>query len=264
MKENHLDTIEKMRIKQIKSILFPVTLACMVLFSLNVQGMDFYQIFDAGPPRVTDEGVLFTYKPGRIMPRYVMVSGSFDNWRTMHMMTRNEYGVYAFLYGDVGKRGIILDAETYRYRYLVDGVWITDPLNVRKERDQYGTPLSSFRVDQPIIKRQKNPIHVEGTTYVFYYEAPYARKVFMVGDFNNWNPYSHPLRRNRSGLWEIEIDMPEGEYTYRFIVDGKAVVDPLGRNIRYDRFDQELTRLLIPLERMKEEEKPPLLTLPLE
>jgi len=49
-----------------------------------------------------------------------------------------------------------------------------------------------------------------------------------------------------------------------FIVDGKAVVDPLGRNIRYDRFDQELTRLLIPLERMKEEEKPPLLTLPLE
>jgi 1,4-alpha-glucan branching enzyme len=250
--------------KPLKALVFPAVLICVTLFSTHVQGMDFHQIFDAGPPQVTHEGVLFTYKPGAVMPRYVMVSGSFDNWRTAHMMTRNEYGIFSYLYNEEGKKGVILDVHTYQYRYLVDGVWITDPLNSATEYDRYGTPLSAFRVEQPIMKRQKNPIHVDDNIYVFYFDDPYARQVFLVGDFNNWNPYSHPFKRNRDGLWEIEIDLAEGDYSYRFIVDGQHTVDPLGRNIRYDRFDRELTRLRIPLERMEEEEKPGVLSLVLE
>jgi hypothetical protein len=250
-----------MHVKPLKVLPFPAILIFLILLNSHVQGMDFYHIFDAGPPRVTDEGVLFTYKPGRVMPRYVMVSGSFDNWRTTHMMSRNEHGVFSFLYDEEGKRGVILDARTYQYRYLIDGVWITDPLNSATEYDRYGTTLSAFRVERPIMKSQKNPIHVGGTAYVFYFDDPYARQVFLVGDFNNWNPYSHPLKKTRAGLWEIEIDLPAGDYSYRFIVDGQHTVDPLGRNIRYDRFDRGLTRLRIPLERMKEEEKPGIISL---
>jgi 1,4-alpha-glucan branching enzyme len=244
-----------MHVKPLKALLVPITVLCAVLCSLHAQGMDLYNVFDAEPPRVTHEGVLFTFKPGRVMPRYVMVSGSFDNWQTAHMMVKNEHGIFSYLYHAEGTRGVILDARTYQYRYLVDGVWITDPVNPRTEYDRYGTPLSTFSVGRPIIKRQKNPVHVKGTVYVFYFDDPYARQVLLVGDFNNWNPYSHPLKKNRAGLWEIEIDLPPGEYSYRFIVDGKHTVDPLGLNIRYDRFDRELTHLLIPLERMEEEEE---------
>ena len=244
-----------MHVKPLRSLLFPAVLTCTILFCLQAEGMDYYQILDAGPPQVTHEGVLFTYKPGRVMPRYVMVSGSFDNWRNAHMMTRNEYGIFSYLYDEEGKRGIILDERLYQYRYLVDGVWITDPLNPETAFDRYGTPLSVFRVRFPIIKSQKNPVPIGGRVYIFYYDNPYARQVFLVGDFNNWNPYSHPFRKNRAGLWEIEIDLPDGNYSYRFIVDGEQMVDPLGRNIRYDRFNQELTFIRIPLNRMDEEER---------
>ena len=63
-------------------------LACGLFMAPPGQGMDFYQIREAGPPEITDEGILFTYKPEKRTPTYVMVSGSFDNWESLHMMTR--------------------------------------------------------------------------------------------------------------------------------------------------------------------------------
>src|SRR5580693_3023099 len=42
---------------------------------------------------------------------------------------------------------------------------------------------------------------VTGT--VFSVWAPNARKLSVVGDFNGWNPRSHPLQaRGSSGIWE--------------------------------------------------------------
>ena len=248
--------------KFLKISLFPLTLVCAVLFTPTVQGMDFYQIREAGPPEVADEGVLFTYEPEKRIPRYVMVSGDFDNWKSLHMMNKNDEGVFAYLYDetqdhtDAGKRGVIIGKGQYNYRYLVDGVWISDPLNSKKTYDTYGTELSQFTVRTPVIKRQKNPIYIEDSLYIFYCVQPRAKSVYLIGDFNNWNPYSHPMHRNERGWWEIEIDLPDGEYSYRFIVDGKHRVDPLGRNIKHDRFNRELTSLIIPLELMVEEEKP--------
>ena len=251
-----------MRNRFLNTALFSLTLVFAIFFTPIVQGMDFYQIREAGPPDITDEGVLFTYEPEKRMPRYVMVSGSFDNWKSLHMMTKNDVGVFTYLYNEVqnhtdaGKRGVVLGKGQYSYRYLIDGVWVTDPLNRKKTHDTYGTELSQFLVKTPVIKRQRNPLHIEDTLYIFYYEQPRVKNVYLIGDFNNWNPYSHPMHRNERGWWEIEIDLPHGEYSYRFIVDGKHRVDPMGRNIRHDRFDRELTRLIIPLELMAEEEKP--------
>ena len=251
-----------MRNRFLNTALYPLILVCFLFFAPFVQGMDFYQIREAGPPKTTDEGVLFTYQPKKRMPRYVMVSGSFDNWESLHMMTKNDAGVFTYLYDEIqdhtdsGKRGIVLDRGQYSYRYLIDGIWVTDPLNRKKTYDTHGTELSQFTVKAPVIKRQKNPIHIKDSLYIFYYEQPYADNVYLIGDFNNWNPYSHPMYRNEKGWWEIEIDLPHGEYSYRFIVDGKHRVDPMGRNIRHDRFNRELSRLIIPLELMAEEEKP--------
>ena len=51
--------------------------------------------------------------------------------------------------------------------------------------------------------------------------APEAKNVFLVGDFNNWDIHSHPMKKDSDGIWEISIDLMPGVYEYRFLVDGK-------------------------------------------
>ncbi|MBW6491570.1 MAG: alpha amylase C-terminal domain-containing protein [Lentimicrobium sp.] len=41
----------------------------------------------------------------------------------------------------------------------------------------------------------------------FYREwAPAAHQLFLSGDFNDWNPGTHPLKKNHDGVWEIFLD----------------------------------------------------------
>ena len=35
--------------------------------------------------------------------------------------------------------------------------------------------------------------------------APKAHSLFLTGDFNDWNPEDHPLKRNEDGVWEIVL-----------------------------------------------------------
>lgn len=35
--------------------------------------------------------------------------------------------------------------------------------------------------------------------------APAAEALFLIGDFNNWNPTSHPLTKKQGGIWEIYL-----------------------------------------------------------
>ena len=47
-----------------------------------------------------------------------------------------------------------------------------------------------------------------------------AEKVNIVGDFNNWDKSSLPLKRLKTGTFKITIDLPCGkEYQYRYLVD---------------------------------------------
>ena len=34
--------------------------------------------------------------------------------------------------------------------------------------------------------------------------APQAESVSIAGDFNNWNTISHPMKRDKEGIWKIE------------------------------------------------------------
>lgn len=69
-------------------------------------------------------------------------------------------------------------------------------------------------------------------------QAPRARQVsfewpetgaFIVsvaGDFNNWDPQAHPLRRGKDGIWRVAVSMKPGRYEYKFVVDGEWRPDP--------------------------------------
>lgn len=39
--------------------------------------------------------------------------------------------------------------------------------------------------------------------------APGAHYLFLTGDFNNWDPSSHPLKNKEAGVWEIFISDPK-------------------------------------------------------
>jgi len=52
-----------------------------------------------------------------------------------------------------------------------------------------------------------------------------AEKVYLVGDFNNWNMIGTALYKTEKG-WETKIELPKGKYYYKFIVDGYWTSDP--------------------------------------
>ena len=66
---------------------------------------------------------------------------------------------------------------------------------------------------------------------IFFYYPP-ARKVAVTGDFNDWNADGVPLKASgKPGLWETELRIPPGVYSYNFIVDGELLVpDPNAPN----------------------------------
>jgi len=48
-----------------------------------------------------------------------------------------------------------------------------------------------------------------------------ARNITIVGDFNNWDQEASPMKKRRSGDFEITLELPKGrEYRFRYLIDG--------------------------------------------
>ena len=56
--------------------------------------------------------------------------------------------------------------------------------------------------------------------------APGAGEVILMGDFNQWDPGTHPMNKKGEGFWERVLMLPLGRYEYKFLVDGKWENDP--------------------------------------
>lgn len=51
-----------------------------------------------------------------------------------------------------------------------------------------------------------------------------AKKVAVVGDFNNWNPKGTLLKKLKNGTFKGTVDLPkETTYEFRYLVDGAYV-----------------------------------------
>ena len=66
--------------------------------------------------------------------------------------------------------------------------------------------------------------------------APNARRVSVVGDFNQWDGRIHPMRFHPAGIWEIFLpDLGEGEiYKYEIPLTSCAALRL--RNLRFSLF----------------------------
>jgi 1,4-alpha-glucan branching enzyme len=48
-----------------------------------------------------------------------------------------------------------------------------------------------------------------------------AGRVSVVGDFNDWNPYAHPLRKRGNGVRSAVVAMPAGTTLhFRYLAEG--------------------------------------------
>lgn len=60
----------------------------------------------------------------------------------------------------------------------------------------------------------------------FTLDAPGAREVMLVGDFNSWDQQAHAMKKDKKGGWSKIILLVPGRYEYKFFVDGAWWNDP--------------------------------------
>jgi 1,4-alpha-glucan branching enzyme len=52
-----------------------------------------------------------------------------------------------------------------------------------------------------------------------------AKEVYLVGEFNNWNPRADRMTKTKNGFRRT-LQLAPGEYQYKFLVDGQWHNDP--------------------------------------
>jgi len=133
----------------------------------------------------------------------VMLAGNFNNWKS------NQLEMFPTPQG--WALPVYLKDGTYSYKFIVDDKWITDPANKNTHSDGLGNINSYIGIGQ-IYKFQLNG----------YLKA---KKVFVAGNFNEWNPNELTLVKTPQG-WALDYILAPGNYEYKFFVDGDWISDP--------------------------------------
>jgi 1,4-alpha-glucan branching enzyme len=60
----------------------------------------------------------------------------------------------------------------------------------------------------------------------FFWRNPSAHRVYLVGDFNRWDEHSHPMRKMADEKFELALDLPPGQYQFKYLADGIYWNDP--------------------------------------
>jgi 1,4-alpha-glucan branching enzyme len=79
----------------------------------------------------------------------------------------------------------------------------------------------------------------------FYCAAPAAASVVLVGDFNDWDATSHPMRRQVDGCWFLQVQLSHGHHRYQFLVDGTPVLDPRGTGIARNERNERVSLIAV-------------------
>ena len=133
----------------------------------------------------------------------IYLAGNFNNWRTKDvLMKRTPTGWELPVY---------LANGTYTYKYIVDGRWTYDVTNPERFPNEFNDFNSVIHLGKPYYFRLKG------------YEN--ANKVLLTGSFNYWRKDELYMQKTASG-WEFPYTLSPGNYEYRFIVDGKEIIDP--------------------------------------
>ena len=79
----------------------------------------------------------------------------------------------------------------------------------------------------------------------FYCNAPEAARVFISGDFNDWNPTSHPMEKQFDGTWFAQLQLNHGHHHYLFFIDGKPTLDPRAQGIGRNEMNEKVSLIAV-------------------
>ena len=98
-----------------------------------------------------------------------------------------------------------------------------------------------------IHSRPPSPYSVKKTVKPvnFVCVAPGAKKVTLVGDFNDWHPEAQPLKRQPDGTWSVQIILGHGHHHYQFLVDGKPTLDPRAQGTARNEANEMVSLLAV-------------------
>jgi 1,4-alpha-glucan branching enzyme len=79
----------------------------------------------------------------------------------------------------------------------------------------------------------------------FICQAPGAKQVSVIGDFNEWQPNIHVMKKQPDGAWMVQINLSHGHHQYLFWVDGEAHLDPRAQGIARTAGGQRVSLIAI-------------------
>jgi len=134
----------------------------------------------------------------------VYLKGSFNHWKDRELfLTKTDKGwVLPFTPGK----------GNHYYHYVVDGKKVgPQPIVVKAD----AKPL--LPDDYTLVIGANHTLRLPGFAQ--------AKEVYISGSFNNWAPRSFAMEWKNDG-WEIKLCLPPGKHSYKFVVDGKWMIDP--------------------------------------
>jgi 1,4-alpha-glucan branching enzyme len=95
------------------------------------------------------------------------------------------------------------------------------------------------------MNRNRYSAHHNVRARNFVCNAPGAKRVSLVGDFNRWNPAANPMQQSTDGAWTLRIELRHGHHRYAYHVDGELVLDPQAMGITRDDQGQRVSLIAV-------------------
>ena len=184
------------------------------------------KMLNPSAPFEKDGLIVFSAEEG---PHYVGIAFDFENFQKIHSFQKrvilDENGEksrswYFYILEEYPKTDRIL------YRLIIDGLWTTDPMNMK----QYYDEATGIRLSQIDVKREYEmatsvKTSANGNSVHFVYKGKSGQNVRVAGTFSNWDSWIYKLTETSRGIYELTLHMNEGTYYYVYCIGTKEFPD---------------------------------------
>ncbi len=133
----------------------------------------------------------------------ITLLGTFNNWMDNELLMQKTNSGWQLPY--------TLGAGNYEYTFKVNDKWVSGNNNTILVDDKNFANYFSLVIEP---------------NYTFLLNGfNNAKAVYVAGDFNDWSPTTYPMQKTATG-WQINIHLDKGKCRYKFVVDGKWILDP--------------------------------------
>ncbi len=177
-------------------------------------------LMTAEPPQIYRDKVILSYVPERGAAN-VGAAFAHEEYRKMHPYKINDNDVF-FLIMDIPP-----ETDVIRYRIVVDGLWMADPLSETMTIGFSGIDVSVLelpKTEDPVLQSPE----FMGNGYVrFLFRGPPDGQIYLSGSFNNWDPFMYRMTETEPGRYTITLKLPAGTHRYYYLIKGERKTDPL-------------------------------------